>query len=78
MKVDAREIVFIKENAPKAFPRLIIESLEAKGVSKLNRTAVHTEISTLKDTYNPVIIEEARRLLYLIKGVKYSKNSFAQ
>lgn len=76
MKVDAREIVFIKENAPKGFPRLIVESLESQGL-QYDRIRVHKELFTLKNDYNDVVIEEARRLLHLIKGVKYSKKSFA-
>ena len=77
MKVDAREIVFIKENAPKGFPRLIVETLESKGV-KVDRVRVHMELFTLKNDYNDLIIEEARRLLFAVKGVKYSKKVFAK
>lgn len=69
--VDEREILFFKENQPTAFPRLIAESLAAKGI-KATKRGVRLELSTLKKAYNPVIINEARRLLETIKGVKYT------
>lgn len=71
MKVEDREILFIKRNAPVGFPRLIEEKLAAKGI-KVNRTKVHTEISTLKSEYDGEIIQAARELIQAVKGVKYS------
>lgn len=72
MKVDPQEIAFIKQNAPKAFPRLVQEGLEAQGI-KIRREYIYVELNTLKDSYNPDIIKEARRLLKAVKGVKYVK-----
>jgi hypothetical protein len=74
MKVDPQEIVFIKENAPKAFPRLVQEGLEAQGI-EIRREYIYVELSSIKDTYNPDIINEARRLLKAVKGVEYVKEA---
>lgn len=73
MKVDAREILFFRENEPTAFSRVISESLKSQGLDGLvtNRTFIHTEIRTLKGSYNEIVINEARRLLKAIKGVEY-------
>ena len=71
MRVDDREILFIKRNAPVGFPRLIQEKLEADG-HVVNRTVIHKEISTLKASYNPLVIVAARELLLAVKGVEYS------
>jgi len=71
IEVDAREIIFIKENAPTALVSLIIESLETKNI-KINRTQVHREITTIKKFYLKPVIEEARRLIKAIKGVEYN------
>lgn len=70
MKVDPQEIVFIKENAPKAFPRLVQEGLEAQGII-YRREYIYVELNSIKDSYIPDIIKEARRLLEAVKGVKY-------
>lgn len=69
--IDPKEILFIKENAPTGFPRMIVEALEAEG-KKVDRVRVHKEISTIKDGYSIDIIQTARRLLKAIKGVEYS------
>lgn len=74
MKVEDREILFIKRNAPVGFPRLIEEKLAARGI-KVNRTKVHTEISTLKSDYDGNIIEAARELIKAVKGVTYNPTS---
>lgn len=72
MKVEDREILFIKKNAPKGFPNLIMEYLDARGV-KVNRTTVHTEISTIKSSYNPQVINAARAILKSVKQVEYKQ-----
>ena len=71
MKVEDREILFIKRNAPRGFNNLIMEYLEARGV-KENRTRIHTEISTIKSSYNEPIILAARYILKHVKGVEYN------
>ena len=70
MTVEPQEIIFIKENAPKAFPRLVQEGLEAQGIT-FRREYIYVELSSIKETYNPAIINEARRLLKAVKGVEY-------
>lgn len=74
MKVNPQEIVFIKENAPKAFPRLVQEGLEAQG-KIYRREYVYLELNTIKDSYVPDIINEARRLLKAVKGIEFKKDS---
>jgi len=71
MIVSYNEILFIKENAPKGFPAMIKEYLKARGIEK-NRTNIHTEISTLKESYNEDIIKAARELLKTVKKVQYN------
>lgn len=70
MKVDPQEIIFIKENAPKAFPRLVQEGLEAQGIT-YHRTYIYVELSSIKESYKADIIMEARRLLKAVKGIEY-------
>ncbi|MFD2962808.1 MULTISPECIES: hypothetical protein [Olivibacter] len=70
INVDAREILFIKEHAPKGFSRIIADSLQSEGIT-VDRVTVHKEISTLKTNYNKQVIETARRLLKAIKGVEF-------
>jgi restriction endonuclease Mrr len=68
--VSIEELDFMRRNAPKAFPRLITEALEAEGY-KTSRVKVHQELVTLKDEYDVRIIETARRVLLAIKGVEF-------
>ncbi|NJI75861.1 hypothetical protein HCX49_21930 [Sphingobacterium kitahiroshimense] len=70
MIVSIEELDFMRKNAPKAFPRLITEALEAQGY-KTSRVKVHQELVTLKDEYDVRIIETARRILLAIKGVDF-------
>lgn len=70
MIVSIEELDFMRKNAPKAFPRLITEALEAQGY-KTSRVKVHQELVTLKDEYDVRIIETARRVLLAIKGVDF-------
>lgn len=72
--IDPKEILFIKENSPKGFPRMISEALESEG-KKIDRVRVHKEISTIKDTYNADIIHTARRLLKAVKNVEFTQNN---
>ena len=72
--VDPKEILFIKENAPKGFPRMIVEALEAEG-KNFDRVRVHKEISTIKDTYNVDVIHTARRLLKAVKNVEFTPSN---
>lgn len=72
IKVEDREILFIKKNAPKGFPNLIMEYLQARGV-KVDRVKVHTEISTIKSTYNAQVINAAREILKSVKQVEYKQ-----
>lgn len=67
MKVDARELVFLRENGPSNFSALISDNIG------INRSTVNNELSRIKDNYNPVVINEARRLLKAIKGLEYSE-----
>lgn len=73
IQVDAREIIFFKENAPTGLVSLIIENLKAEGV-EINRVQVHREITTVKKVYLKPVIHEARRLIKAIKGVEYTSN----
>jgi len=66
MKVDARELVFIKQNAPSSLASLIA------GNTGHNRSTVNNELARIKDEYNEDIITEARRLLKAIKGIEFS------
>lgn len=75
IEVDAREILFFKENAPNSLVSLIMESLSEQG-HELNRTQVWRELTTIKKSYLKIVIEEARRLIKAIKGVEYNPGIF--
>lgn len=66
MKVDVRELEFIRQNAPKSFYRLVAENLN------ISRTKVINELRLIKSDYDDAIIVESRRLLKVIKGLKYN------
>lgn len=70
MKVDPEEILFMKDQAPKGFPRLVQEGLEAQGIV-YRREFIYSELGSIKKSYNASVITEARRLLKAIKGVEY-------
>lgn len=76
MKVDDREILFIRQNSPVGFPRLIQEALEAKGIH-MNRTLIHKEIRTLKDNHVDEIIITAREIIKAVKRVEYNPQAVA-
>ncbi|RKD18981.1 hypothetical protein BCY91_13980 [Pelobium manganitolerans] len=69
MKVDARELVFIRDNAPKNFAALISDT------TGVPRSTVNNELSRIKRSYNEEVIKEARRLLKVIKGIAYEAGS---
>lgn len=75
IQVDAREIIFFKENAPTGLVSLIIENLKEKGI-EINRVQVHREITTIKKNYLKEVIFEARRLIKAIKGIEYKQEYF--
>ena len=72
MRVDPEEILFMKEHAPTAFPRLVHEGLAAKGI-KIRRERVYEELRSIKEDYREEVINEARRLLKAVKGIEYKQ-----
>ena len=71
MKIDAREILFIRKNAPKGFYSLVADNINE------SRTKVKNELNLLKEEYDEKIIEESRRLLKVIKGLEYNQEQLA-
>ena len=71
ISVDGREILFMRQNAPKRFTSLVTEALEADGHS-FSRVKVHTELNTIKDSYNKLIIDKARQILKHVYQVEYN------
>lgn len=69
MKVDAREILFIRQNAPKGMIRTLADNI------KMPYSKVRTEIHTLKEDYSDDLVNEARRLLFVMKGIEYSSEA---
>lgn len=70
IQVDQEEILFFRDNKPKGLERLIVEALNAKGIETTIPT-VRKHISSIKNSYNEAIIEEARTLIKILKGVEY-------
>lgn len=66
MKVDAREILFIRQNAPKGMMRVLADNIG------LPYSRVRAEIHTLKEDYPDNLVNEARRLLLAMKGLEYT------
>lgn len=66
MKVDAREILFIRQNAPRNLMRFVAEN------TKTPYSKVRSEFFTLKDDYDETIVLEARRLLKAISNIEYT------
>lgn len=66
MKVDAREILFIRQNAPRNLMRFVSDN------TNIPYTKVRNEFFSLKDDYDQVIVIEARRLLKAISNIEYS------
>lgn len=71
MKVDVRELLFIRQNAPKGFYRLVSENIN------ISRVKIINELRMIKDDYDAHIITESRRLLKVIKGLKYNSKEVA-
>ena len=67
--VDAREILFIRQNAPRGLYRMVADNLGLK------RHKVRNELNRLKEEYDEQIVTEARRLLKATKGLEYGKVS---
>lgn len=65
MKVDAREILFIRQNAPRNLMRLVSDN------TKIPYSKVRSEFFTLKEDYNDEMVIEARRLLKAISNIEY-------
>lgn len=66
MKVDAREILFIRQNAPRNLMRFVAQN------TSIPYTRVRNEFFTLKDDYDEKIVTEARRLLKAISNIEYT------
>lgn len=69
MKVDVLELDFLRKNGPSNFVALISDN------TGVNRSTVNNELSRIKDNYNEIVINEARRLLKAIKGLEYIPES---
>lgn len=77
IEIDAREILFFKENAPTGFIALVREALSEKGV-ELSRDQVMRELTILKKEYIADVISEARRIIKALKGVEYDSEPVHQ
>lgn len=73
ISVDPLEIVFLYKNSTPAIKRLIFESLHPKH-REVTLLLINKELSKLKDEYNRLIIEEARRIIKDFKRVEFSSN----
>lgn len=67
MKIDVREILFIKQNAPIGMIRMLANNVD------LPYQKVRNELMTLKEDYEEKIIVEARRLLVETTGLIYKE-----
>lgn len=65
MQVDAREILFIRKNAPHGMLATLARNIG------WTRGKVMNELSTLKENYTDSLIIEARRLLKANTGLEY-------
>lgn len=66
MRVDAREILFIRQNAPQGMIRTLANNVG------IDYQKVRNELHTLKEEYPDVIVIEARRLLEANTGLVYN------
>lgn len=66
MKVDAREILFIRKNAPHGMMKTLSEN------TGMTYSKVRNEFATLKEDYPDELVNEARRLLKANKGIEYT------
>ncbi|SJN51570.1 hypothetical protein FM120_31335 [Sphingobacterium faecium PCAi_F2.5] len=74
IEVTGNELQFIRRHAPTGFIRIVSQALIAKG-HNINRVKVHQELHTIKDGYNPLIIDKARELLKVLAGVEFSESA---
>jgi len=65
MRVDAREILFIRQNAPQGMLRTLANN------TGLEYNRVRAEMYSLKEDYDEQIVNEARRLLEANTGLVY-------
>ena len=65
MKVDAREILFIRQNAPVGMIRTLANNIN------IPYGKVRNELHTLKEDYPDDLVIEARRLLEANTGLIY-------
>lgn len=75
IEVSGNELQFIRQHAPKAFAGTIAEALTAEGYL-VDRVKVHQELHTIKDGYDPIIINKSRELLKAIKKVEFDPHEF--
>ena len=66
MQVDAREILFIRKNAPHGMFKTLANNIGMK------YSKVRAEIFTLKEEYPDNLVKEARRLLKANTGLVYN------
>jgi len=71
MQVDAREILFIRKNAPHGMFKTLANNIGMK------YSKVRAEIFTLKEDYPDMLVNEARRLLEANTGLVYNPNEVA-
>ena len=71
MQVDAREILFIRKNAPHGMLAQVARNIG------WSRGKVMNELTTLKEDYTDSLIVEARRLLEANTGLVYNPNEVA-
>lgn len=67
MKVDAREILFIKENAPHGFIAILAKKMNMK------RSRVRSQLYLTKEDYPDDLIIQARHLLKETEGIEYTE-----
>lgn len=71
MRVDAREILFIRQNAPQGMFRTLANN------TGIDYNRVRAEMYSLKEDYDEDIVIEARRLLEANTGLVYNPETTA-
>jgi hypothetical protein len=71
MKVDTREILFIRQNAPHGMLRTLANNIG------MDYSKVRAELHTLKEDFPDELVIEARRLLEANTGLVYSPSVVA-
>lgn len=69
MKVDANEMLFIRENTPHGMMKTLADNIG------MPYNKVRNEFSTLKTEWPDDLVIEARRLLKAVSGLEYNQNS---